>query len=75
MKNIIYASSPPPRLWVIGGGPSSLKFPPGMGLGGSVKFLIYFLEWGGPGNLETPLATPLRPPPPGVPTSLYNPRL
>ena len=42
-------------------GPSSLKFLPGMGLGGGVKFLIYFLEGEGvPGNLETPLATPLR---------------
>ena len=30
-----------------GGGPSSLKFLPGLGLGRSVKFLIYFLEGGG----------------------------
>ena len=35
--------------------PSSLKFLPGVGLGGGVKFLIYFLEGGGgysgqPGN-------------------------
>ena len=44
-----------------GGAPSSLKFLPGVGLGGGVKFLIYFWEGGGgPGNLETPLATPLR---------------
>ena len=46
-----------------GGGPSSLKFLPGVGLGRGVKFLIYFLEGGGggggPGNLETPLATDL----------------
>ena len=44
-----------------GGGPSSLKFLPGMRLGGGVKFLIYFWRGGGgvPGNLETPLATPL----------------
>ena len=43
-----------------GGGPSSLKFLPGVGLGGSVKFLIYiFFLGGGAGNLETPLATPL----------------
>ena len=42
-----------------GGGPSSLKFRPGVGLGGGVKIVIYFLEGGG-GNLETPLTTPLR---------------
>ena len=37
-----------------GGGPSSLKFLPGVGLGGGVKFLIYLLGGGGrsgpPGN-------------------------
>ena len=38
-----------------GGGPSSLKFLLGVGLGGGVKFLRYFLEGGGgvsgqPGN-------------------------
>ena len=45
----------------MGGFPSSLKFLPGVVLGGGVKFLMYFLEGGGggPGNLETPLATPL----------------
>ena len=46
----------------MGGGvhASSLKFLPGVGLGRGVKFLIYFLEGGGgPGDLETPLATPL----------------
>ena len=43
-----------------GGGPSSLKFLPGVGLGGGVKFLMYFLEGVCvPGNLETPLAKPL----------------
>ena len=30
-----------------GGGASSLKFLPGVGLGGSVKFLIYFFLGGG----------------------------
>ena len=37
------------------GVPSSLKFLPGVGLGGGVKYLICFLEGGGggPGNLET----------------------
>ena len=30
-----------------GGGPSSLKFVPGVGLGGGVKFLIYFFGGGG----------------------------
>ena len=30
-----------------GGGPSSFKFLPGVGLGGGVKFLIYFLDGGG----------------------------
>ena len=30
-----------------GGGPSSLKFLQGVGLGRGVKFLIYFLEGGG----------------------------
>ena len=39
---------------------SSLKFLPGVGLGGGVQFFIYiFGGGGGPGNLETPLATPL----------------
>ena len=33
------------ELW--GGFPSSLKFLPRVGLGGGVKFLIYFLEGGG----------------------------
>ena len=44
-----------------GGGSKRLKFLPGVGLGGGVKFVIYFLggRGGGPGNLETPLATPL----------------
>ena len=30
-----------------GGGGKQLKIPPGVGLGGGVKFLIYFLEGGG----------------------------
>ena len=51
-----------------------VKFPPGMCLAGSVKFLIYFLDGGLPGSLETPVATPLRPAPP-VPTPLYKPIL
>ena len=42
-------------------GGKQLKIPPGVGLGGGVKDTI--LErmggGGGPGNLETPLATPL----------------
>ena len=44
-----------------GGGPSSLKFLPGVGWG-RCKF-IYILFGGGGvlGNLETPLATPLIP--------------
>ena len=43
------------------GVPSNLKFLPGVGLGRGVKFLMYLLErGGGPGNLETPLATPLQ---------------
>ena len=55
-----------------GGVPSSLKFLPGVGLGGGVKFLIYFLEGGGgvsgqPGNssgyiLELQLQTPEKQP-------------
>ena len=32
-----------------GGGPSSLKFLPGVGLGGGVTFLIYHLEGAGEG--------------------------
>ena len=52
------------RAELLGGGGSSLKFLPGVGLGRGVKFLRYSLEaagggGGGPGNLETPLATPL----------------
>ena len=31
-----------------------LKIPPGVGLGGGVKFLIYFWEVGGGGNLDPP---------------------
>ena len=40
-----------------GGGPSSLKFFPGVGLGGGVKFLglIYFLERGASGQPQKPL--------------------
>ena len=55
------------RAELLGGGgevPSSLKFLPGMGLGRGVKLLTYiFFFFGGggvPGNLETPLATPLQ---------------
>ena len=41
-----------------GGGPSSLKFVPRLGLGGGVKHLYIFGRGGGgPGNLETPRYT------------------
>ena len=44
-----------------GGGPSSLRFLPGVSLGGGVHFCIcIFGRGGGQRNLETPLATPLR---------------
>ena len=33
-----------------GGGPSRFKFLPGVGLGGGVKFLIYFVGGGGGGG-------------------------
>ena len=39
------------ELW----GASKQQIPPGVGLGGGVKFVYVFLE-GGAGNLETPLA-------------------
>ena len=46
-----------------GGGSKQLQIPRRVGSGRGVKFLIYFWEGGGgsgqPGNLETPLATPL----------------
>ena len=37
-----------------GGGPSSLKFLPGVGLGGGVIFLIYFWRGGGSGQPGNP---------------------
>ena len=48
-----------------GGGPSNLRFLPGVGWGGGGGkiFYMYLLKGGGgpggPGNLETPLAAPL----------------
>ena len=44
-----------------GGGSKQLKIPPGGGFRRGCKISYLFLEGGGgPGNLETPLATPLK---------------